>query len=78
VIERIDRYLQSQPLWLFCCVPGSSEEPVDIRPEHGKGVIQTKYWIKPSGFKLSLSYDTALSAFKSTICSFLEDSFYIR
>ena len=78
VIERIDRDLQSQPLWLFCCVPGSSEEPVDVRSEHSKGVIQAKDRIKPSGFEFSLSYDTTLSAFKSAVCCFLKDSFYIR
>ena len=53
----IERDVVSQALDLLARAPGSSEEPVDVRPEHRAGVIERKHRIKAFVPKLALPCD---------------------
>ena len=48
--------------------PGSSEEPIHVRSEHGAGVIQGEQGIEPQFFQLPLSCVGASSALSSDMC----------
>lgn len=47
--------------------PSSSEQSIEIGPQHRTGVIQTKNWIEPAPLEFSLSNNTSPLALERTV-----------
>ena len=50
--------------------PGSAEEPVQVRAQHGAGVIEGKERVKADLFELPLTCDAASATFHSRVAGF--------
>ena len=51
--------MERQSICALCRAPSSSKESVNIRADHGTGVIEVKEWVMTDLFQFALAHDAA-------------------
>ena len=62
MVADVERQVIDQPLPGLCGAPGPSEQPVQVRPQHGAGVVEREQGIKNELLKLPLTCNAAPAA----------------